>query len=96
MKAKTVPQFKNEDEEREFWNSHDVLDYVDMENMIINPQLPNLKSRIKSVNLRLPVYLLNDIKEAARFRDLPYQAFMKVLLQKGLTEFLHEHHYRAS
>lgn len=28
-KLKSIPQFKNEDEEREFWATHDSTDYVD-------------------------------------------------------------------
>ncbi|MEQ1603789.1 MAG: CopG family antitoxin [Pyrinomonadaceae bacterium] len=28
-KLKEIPKFKNEDEEREFWRSHDSTEYVD-------------------------------------------------------------------
>lgn len=28
-KIKPIPKFKNEDEEREFWATHDTTDYID-------------------------------------------------------------------
>lgn len=29
-KIKPIPKFKNEDEERDFWDTHDTTDYFDM------------------------------------------------------------------
>jgi len=29
-KIKPIPKFKNEDEEREFWATHDLTDYFDL------------------------------------------------------------------
>jgi hypothetical protein len=29
MKKKQIPKFKSEEEEREFWSSHDATDFID-------------------------------------------------------------------
>ena len=42
-KLKLIPQFKNEDEEAEFWSTHDSTDYIDWSKAIVNKVHPNLK-----------------------------------------------------
>lgn len=49
--------------------------------------LSNLKPTSKTISLRLPQHLLDDIKSAANARDAPYQSLIKVWLQ----EKLHQH-----
>ena len=44
---KPIPYFKNEDEEREFWATHDSTEYFDWENALLNPPFPHLKSSFK-------------------------------------------------
>lgn len=39
---KPIPKFKNEDEEREFWATHDATDYFDMSKPV-NLDLSKLK-----------------------------------------------------
>ncbi|MBI3252350.1 MAG: hypothetical protein HYZ52_03395 [Candidatus Omnitrophica bacterium] len=39
---KRIPKFKNEDQERAFWSSHDSTDYVDW-SKAKKATLPNLK-----------------------------------------------------
>lgn len=56
-KLKTIPKFKNEDEEREFWDKADTTEYFDWskaEEVIF----PNLKPSTESISLRLPISLL--------------------------------------
>ena len=33
-KIKPIPKFKNEDEERNFWDTHDTTEYFDMDHPI--------------------------------------------------------------
>ncbi|MBI5594401.1 MAG: hypothetical protein HY881_28475 [Deltaproteobacteria bacterium] len=53
MKKKT-PQFRNEAEERDFWQSHDSTEYVDWKKAE-RLTLANLKPSVKTISLRLPV-----------------------------------------
>jgi len=78
-KYKTVPRFKNEAAERKFWETHDTADYFDL-SKAQRVRFPNLKLSTKSISLRLPVSLLDDIKIAANKRDVPYQSLIKMWL----------------
>ena len=80
---KPVPEFHDEAQERAFWESHDSTDYLDWS--LAQPVvLPNLKPTTKTIALRLPQHLLDQIKAAANARDVPYQALIKVWLQEKL------------
>jgi predicted DNA binding CopG/RHH family protein len=81
--TKTIPRFKNEAEERAFWESQDSTAYVDW-SKAKRAVLPNLKPTTKTISLRLPQHLLDSIKTAANARDVPYQSLIKVWLQEKL------------
>ncbi len=76
-----IPTFKNEAEERLFWESHDSADYLDW-NQAQGMTLPNLKPSTKSISIRLPVDLLERIKVEANRRDVPYQSLIKIWLSE--------------
>ncbi len=80
---KTPPEFKNESEERAFWESHDSSEYVDW-NQAQAVLLPNLKPSTKTISLRLPESLLDRIKIEANKRDMPYQSLIKVWLSEDV------------
>ena len=86
-KLKTLPKFKNEDTEREFWSTHDSTDYIDWSQAkkVISP---NLKPTTESISLRLPRYLLDRIKQLANAKDVPYQSLMKVFLSERVDHEL--------
>ena len=60
---KKIPKFKNEDQEREFWTKHDSSEYVDWSKAQKNPSLPNLKPSTRTISLRLPLSMLDQLKE---------------------------------
>lgn len=68
---KAIPTFKSEDEGREFWASHDSTEYVDWDKAeaVI---LPKLKPSTKTISLRLPELMLNELRLIANKRDVPY------------------------
>ncbi len=86
-KLKKIPHFKNEDEEREFWATHDSTDYVDW-SKAERVVFPNLRPSTESISLRLPQYLLARIKQLANFRDVPYQSLMKIFLAERVEKEL--------
>ncbi len=86
-KAKTIPKFKDEEEERRFWATHDSADYVDW-NKAVKAKFPNLRPTSRTISLRLPESLLNDLKILANKRDVPYQSLMKILLSEKIGEEL--------
>ena len=84
-KLKNIPSFKNEDEERNFWDSHDATDYFDFDNPV-KLDLSQLKPSTEKVTVRLPKMLLDDIKMLANRHDVPYQSLMKILLAQKVDE----------
>lgn len=84
---KNIPRFKNEDEEREFWATHDSAEYVDWKKAE-RVVLPNLKPSLKTISLRLPESMLEEIKLLANKRDVPYQSLLKMFLSERISEEL--------
>ena len=86
-KINRIPKFKNEDEERNFWATHDLTDYLDQLEPV-ELDLSKLKPSTESISLRLPAYLLKRIKELANKRDVPYQSLIKIFLAERVEREL--------
>ncbi len=84
-RAKKVPKFKSEDQEREFWAKNDVTDYFDVKSGK-KMNFPNLKPSTQTISIRLPEDLLEEIKVLANKRDVPYQSLIKILLRESLDD----------
>jgi predicted DNA binding CopG/RHH family protein len=86
-KLKRVPKFKNEDDEREFWAEVDSTDYIDWSEAEI-VSLPKLKPSTKTISLRLPETMLEEIRTIANKHDVPYQSLIKIILKEKIDEEL--------
>ena len=81
---KKIPPLKNENQERAFWASHDSSDYVDWKKA--RPaRFPRLKPSMKSISLRLPQMMLEELRMLANRRDVPYQSLLKMFLAERLA-----------
>jgi len=85
-KIKKIPKFKNEDEERDFWAKNDSNNYIDWSQAQKNPSLSNLKPSTKTISLRLPLSMLDQLKSLANKKDVPYQSYIKVMLDEKIRE----------
>lgn len=85
-KIKTIPKFKNEEEEADFWATHDTTDYFDINKAVINPTFPNLKPSTRTITIRVPQALLDSLKMMANKKDVPYQSLVKVFLDEKVRE----------
>lgn len=83
-KFKKIPKFKNEDEEREFWDTHDSTDYIDW-SKAVRGVFPNLKPTSKLISVRFPVATLNRLKALANKRDIPYQSLIKIFVNREIV-----------
>jgi len=82
-KRKSLPKFENEDQERAFWAEQDSAEYVDW-SKAKKAIFPNLKPTSKTISLRLPGFLLDELKLIAHKRDIPLRSksgFNSVLLR---------------
>jgi predicted DNA binding CopG/RHH family protein len=82
---KKLPEFKSEDSERKFWATADSTKYVDWESGR-RKKLAQLKPSLKTISLRLPVSMIEDLKILANRRDVPYQSLLKVFLAERLSD----------
>ncbi|HEY3171020.1 MAG TPA: BrnA antitoxin family protein [Thermoanaerobaculia bacterium] len=86
-KVKSIPRFRSEDEEREFWATHDSTEYFDW-SRAVRVVFPNLQPSTRTISLRLPESLLADLKVLASRLDVPYQSLMKVYLAERVMREL--------
>ncbi len=82
---KEIPKFKSEDDERKFWETADSTKYVDW-SQAGPKKLVNLKPTLRTISLRLPVAMIEDLKLLANQRDVPYQSLLKVFLAERLAK----------
>jgi len=85
--SRKIPKFRTEEEERKFWNSADSTDYVDWEKGR-KVTFPKLKPSVRTISLRLPEMMLEDLKLLANRRDVPYQSLMKIFLAERIQREL--------
>jgi predicted DNA binding CopG/RHH family protein len=84
---KELPIFENEDEERAFWATHDSTEYINWDEGEIT-LLPTLKPSTRAISLRLPEFMLNELRLIANKRDIPYQSLIKIFLKERIDQEL--------
>ena len=89
--SKSIPKFKNEAEEQDFWSEHDSSEYLNWKSAE-RVLFPNLKPSTKSISLRLPESLLDALRQMANERDVPYQSLIKMILQERIERDLASRH----
>ena len=79
----TMPHFKTEAEEREFWDKHSIGDYwKDLRESADTFRRPKLAP----VTLKFDPIVLKKIKMLARKRGIPYNAYIRYLLARGVED----------
>jgi len=87
MKRKKLPNFKTEQEEREFWDTHSSEEYVNWNKVeVINAPFPKLKPSTKTISIRLPEMMLEELKSLANKNDVPYQSLIKIYLAERIVQ----------
>jgi len=89
---KKIPEFKNEEDERTFWASADSTECLDWTSGK-RQKLVRLKPSLRTISLRLPAWMIADLKVLAHQRDVPYQSLLKVFLAERLA---HERQPRSN
>lgn len=82
-------RFENEDEEREFWAEQDSTESVDW-SKAKRITLPKLKPSVKSISIRLPQSMLEQLRVLANKHDVPYQSLIKLFLAERIRKELGE------
>jgi len=84
---KKIPKFKSEDEERTFWATHDSTEYINWKKAK-KVVLSNLKPSVKSISLRLPESMIEELKLLANKKDVPYQSLLKIFIAERIGKEL--------
>jgi predicted DNA binding CopG/RHH family protein len=85
---KKIPKFNNEAEERLFWlnsDSSEYIDWSDAEEAVFS----RLKPTTKTISIRLPESMIEELKLLANKRDVPYQSLLKIFLSERIDSELH-------
>ena len=74
--TKTLPEFKTQEEEVEFWATANVFEYT--EPAAIKVELDStLKRTMKPITIRLRDKQIADLKAIAQQKDMPYQTMVR-------------------
>ena len=82
---KTIPEFKSESEEADFWSAADSTEYCDWSGAK-RTKFVKLKPTLRTISVRLPVAMVEDLKILANQRDVPYQSLLKLFLAERLEK----------
>jgi len=82
---KKIPKLESEDQERDFWSNRDSSEYIDW-GKAKRLSFPNLKPSTRTISVRLPESMLDDLKMLANKKDIPYQSLLKVFLAERIKE----------
>ncbi len=81
---KNIPTFKDEEEERAFWAKADSSEYLNWDEGDVT-SFPKLKPSTKTISIRIPETMLNELRTIANKRDVPYQSLIKVFLKEKIN-----------
>ena len=84
-RIKKLPDFKDEDEEREFWANRELSDMFDPKKGT-TVVFSNLKPSTKTITFRISESLLGALKSIANKKDVPYQSLIKMFLDEKVKE----------
>ena len=95
QKLKKRPTFKSDEQEADFWASHDSTEYINYAKSQ-RVVFPRLKPSTETISLRLPKSLLDQLKTLANKRDVPYQTLLKLFVLERVEAELHRKTANAS
>jgi hypothetical protein len=80
---KKLPTFKTQEEEISFWNKHSISEYWgELEESADTFERP----RLTPVTLKFDPLVLKKLKMLARKRGVSYNAYIRLLLAKGVEK----------
>ncbi len=82
---KKIPKFSNEAEEQKFWEKADSTEYIDW-SKAKRRRFANLRPSLKTISIRLPESMIEELKVLANKRDVPYQSLLKIYLGEKIEE----------
>jgi predicted DNA binding CopG/RHH family protein len=80
---KRIPKFKSLEEERKFWNTHSITEFMDE----LKPaKIEFAKPKKKLVSVRLDTNQIQSLKAIALHKGLGYLSLMRFWIQERLSK----------
>ena len=80
-----IPQFKTEQEEADFWDSHDSTDFLD-ETEAVDVTFVDARPAMKQISLRLDPSVISQLKSLARSKGVGYQTMIRMWVMERLGQ----------
>jgi predicted DNA binding CopG/RHH family protein len=80
-----IPQFKTEQEEADFWDSHDSTDFFD-ETEAVNVTFVDARSTMRQISLRLDPSVIDQLKSLAVDKGIGYQTMIRMWVMERLRQ----------
>lgn len=80
-----IPQFKTEQEESDFWDSHDSTDFLD-EAESVDMTFVDARPPMKQISLRLDPAVINQLKSLAGNKGIGYQTMIRMWVMERLGQ----------
>ena len=84
---KKVPRHRSENKERAFWGKADSTGYIDWKRAK-RVTFSKLKPSLRTISLRLPEMMIEELKLLANKMDVPYQTLIKIYLSERIRKEL--------
>ena len=80
-----IPQFKTEQEEAEFWDSHNSIDFLD-ETESVKVTFVDARPAMKQISLRLDAAVIDQLKSLAGGKGIGYQTMIRMWVMERLGQ----------
>jgi predicted DNA binding CopG/RHH family protein len=80
-----LPRFVSEQEEAEFWATHDSTEYLD-DSEPVDVTFIDARPSEKQVSLRLDAYVIEELKTVAQSKDVGYQTLIRTWVMERLAQ----------
>jgi predicted DNA binding CopG/RHH family protein len=80
-----LPHFASEQEEAEFWATHDSTEYLD-ETEPVDVTFVDARPSEKQISLHLDAYLIDELKAVAQSKDISYQTLIRMWVIERLAQ----------
>lgn len=81
--SRKLPLFSGDDEIETFLDQPDLSDFITAERLA--PTSFEFAAKEKTVSMRMPEALLDAVKTAAQRQGMPYQRFIRQILEKEIS-----------
>jgi predicted DNA binding CopG/RHH family protein len=80
-----LPQFASEQEESEFWDTHDSTDYMD-DTEPVDVRFIDARPAKTQISLRLEAETIARLKEVAKHKGIGYQTLIRMWVMERLQQ----------